>query len=110
MKLFKNKECWEAFCKPINVVFDIFTGVPMRLLMYFAIVLCLLAFTAENIMTHYYNKEKELLKYQSDIKLLQMEAELKYSEKAWEREQIERRNEAINERIINGTEDINNLI
>jgi hypothetical protein len=110
MKLFKNKECWEAFCKPINVVFDIFTGVPMRLLMYFAIVLCLLAFTAENIMTHYYNKEKELLKYQSDIKLLQMEAELKYSEKAWEREQTERRNEAINERIINGTEDITNLI
>ena len=110
MKLFKNKECWEAFCKPINVVFDIFTGVPMRLLMYFAIVLCLLAFTAENIMTYYYNKEKELLKYQFDIKLLQMEAELKYSEKAWEREQTERRNEAINERIINGTEDITNLI
>lgn len=110
MKLFKNKECLEAFYKPISIVFDILTGVPMRLLMYFTIVLCLLAFTAENIMTHYYNKEKELLKYQSDIKLLQMEAELKYSEKAWEREQIERRNEAINERIINGTEDINNLI
>ena len=105
MKLFKNKECWHAFLKPIDKAFEVFTGPHMKVLVFIAILSAIAVFATKNVISHFYDKNKEILQTQYELKHKQTEYELKYSERAWEREQIERRNEAINERIINSIED-----
>lgn len=105
MKLFKNKECWEAFYKPIDKAFEVVTGPHMKVLVFLALLAAIFVCSTKHIVSHFYDKEKEVLQLQYELKHKQMEQELYYAERAWEREQIERRNEAINERIINSTED-----
>lgn len=105
MKLFKNKECWHAFLKPIDKAFEVITGPHMKVLVFLALLAAIFVCSTKHIVSHFYDKEKEILQLQYELNHKQTESEVRYSERAWEREQIERRNEAVNERILNSTED-----